>query len=186
MLEKEKNNDSELYEILPGLPGVGPLPEQFTATGTGTHQEGFVVRFFLGSSESWIGNFQRGMGSLNDVFLHPNGRTIIVISSGQAYEINPTDRKLKGHFGACISCAIQDAPSQLLIFADLTHLWAFDDKGKRWESKRVSMDGIRNLKIERDSVLGESMDPASEKWNKFSVSLQTGKMKHPLLNWLRH
>lgn len=33
----------EPFRTLVGLPATGPWPEQFSATGRGTHREGFVV-----------------------------------------------------------------------------------------------------------------------------------------------
>jgi hypothetical protein len=53
------------FEILPGLPPYGPLPVQFSATGCGTHREGFVVQFD-GSSVPWVGNDQRGKAEMVD------------------------------------------------------------------------------------------------------------------------
>ena len=50
-----------VFEILTGLPGTGPWPEQFSATGLGTHSEGFVVRFVPDHGEAWIGNFLPGL-----------------------------------------------------------------------------------------------------------------------------
>ncbi|MDD5140042.1 MAG: hypothetical protein PHY43_07275 [Verrucomicrobiales bacterium] len=176
-------SDSALFEILPGLPGVGPIPEAFSATGQGTQSEGFVVHFHPRTSESWIGNFQGGDGSLDGVFLYPDKRTVIVVSRGQAYHVDPQSRSLLRHFGGCITTMVKDDARSLLIFADWTHLWAFDTTGQRWESERVSIDGIRNLRIEADSIVGEDFDPTGEKWRKFSVSLETGKLKNRLLNF---
>jgi len=83
-----------LFEVLPGLSGVGPYPEQFSATGKGTHREGFVVRFHPHLSESWVGNFQSVLHGFTGVLLHPDGRTVIVVSGGQAYHVDPETRKL--------------------------------------------------------------------------------------------
>ena len=178
-------SESGLFEVLPGLPGVGPIPEPFSATGQGTHSEGFVVRFHPHTSESWVGNFQRGEGSLDGVFLHPDGRTVIVVSRGQAYHIDPKNRAMLRHFGCCITGIVQDVSRGLLVFADWTKLWAFDRTGQRWVSERIAIDGIRNLRIEPDSIGGEAFDPSGDKWYQFSVSLETGKMKNRLLNFFR-
>jgi hypothetical protein len=153
--------------------------------GQGTHREGFVVRFHTRTTESWVGNFQGGFGSFDGVFLHPDNRTVIVVSRGQAYHLNPWSRALLRHFGGCITTAIQDTSQNLLVFADWTGLWAFDAKGQRWVSERVSIDGIRNLKVGPDSVVGEAFDPSGEKWYPFSVSLQTGKLRNRIRNFFR-
>ncbi len=185
MSEAVTTSESELFEVLPGLPGVGPIPEPFTATGQGTHREGFVIRFFPRTSKSWVGNFQGGLGSFDGLFLHPDARTVIIVSRGQAYHVDPNSRTLLRHFGGCITTVIQNAELGLLILADWTHLWAVDSTGQRWVSERVSMDGIRNLRIESSSVTGEAFDPSGDKWYPFSVSLETGKLKNRLRSFFR-
>ena len=56
----------EKFKILAGLPAYGELPEQFGANGT--HSEGFVVQFFpSGNRASWVGNFQRGVNSFDEM-----------------------------------------------------------------------------------------------------------------------
>jgi len=71
------------FEELAGLPGSGPWPEQFSATGRGTHREGFVVKFVPARGASWIGNFQPGLTSLHGVYRHPNRHHLLVVSGGQ-------------------------------------------------------------------------------------------------------
>jgi hypothetical protein len=46
------------FEVLTGLPPYGPPAERFSATGQGTHREGFVVRFTDSRGRQWVGNFQ--------------------------------------------------------------------------------------------------------------------------------
>jgi hypothetical protein len=55
------------FEVLPGLPAVGPYPEQFAPDGRPTHSEGFVVRILPRTCEAWIGNFQRGLSMFDAV-----------------------------------------------------------------------------------------------------------------------
>jgi hypothetical protein len=88
----------EPFRTLVGLPAIGPWPEQFSATGRGTHRGGFVVEFNPKTSSSWVGNFQRGLTN-SDAVLLPNGHSAIVIAGGQGYLIDPKDRRLVGLFG---------------------------------------------------------------------------------------
>ena len=83
------NEIVDLFRILPGLSATGPWPEQFTATGRGSHSEGVVVEFNPDTSRSWVGNFQPGGTAYDTVIVHPNGREVIVIAHGQAYLIDP-------------------------------------------------------------------------------------------------
>lgn len=169
-------SESEPFEVLPGLPGVGPVPEQFTATGQGTHSEGFVVRFNPRSSESWVGNFVSGFVGYTGAFTHPDGRTVVIISGGQAYQVDPATRKLLRHFGGGITEAIIEPSRKLLILSDGIRLWALDASGQRWETERLSWDGTRSLRIEGQAVTGEAYDPMGDKWIPFSVCLETGKV----------
>ena len=70
------------YDVLPGLPPYGPLPELFSETGSDTHREGFVVKFFPDASEAWVGNFQPGITSFRGAFPHPDKRHVVVVAGG--------------------------------------------------------------------------------------------------------
>jgi hypothetical protein len=165
-----------LFEVLPGLPGVGPYPEQFSATGEGTYHEGFVVKFHPRSSESWVGNVQSGHYGFTGALTHPNGRTVIVVAGGQAYHVDPETRVLLHQFGGGISDVMQEPGSGLLIFADDLRLWAMSTSSVRWKTRRISWDGIRGLAVAGDTVLGEAYDPMSDGWCRFSVEVETGKV----------
>lgn len=173
------NSKTEVFEVLPGLPGVGPLPEQFTITGQGTHHEGFVVRFHAHLSESWVGNFQGGLSGYSSAIAHPDGRTVIVVSGGQAYQVDPASRSLLRHFGGMITDVIACPAEDLLVFSDGIRMWAEDATGQRWQTERISWDGIRDLAVESDSIVGESYDPTNRDrpWSRFSVCLKTGTVK---------
>ena len=48
------------YEILPSLPPYGPIYTPITPDDTRSsnpYSEGFVIRFFTSSGESWVANF---------------------------------------------------------------------------------------------------------------------------------
>jgi len=171
-----ETSECELFQVLPGLPGVGPLPEQFSATGRGTHSEGFVIRFHPRSSAGWVGNFVPGHAGYRQAVLHPDGRTVVVVSGGMAYHVDPESRRLLRHFGGIITDSVLDATRRLLIFSDATCLWAFDSSGERWQTKRLSWDGTRDLRIVGEAVVGEAYDPMRDKWLSFSVSVETGKV----------
>jgi len=173
----ENESQNELFEVLPGLPGVGPYPEQFSPTGRGTFREGFVVRFKPRSAASWVGNFQSGPYGFTGVVPHPDGRSVIVVSGGQAYHVDPETRTLLLQFGGMISGVVQEPSRGLLIFADDLRLWAMSASGVQWETGRISWDGIRGLVIEGESVVGEAYDPMSDGWCPFSVEVATGKVQ---------
>jgi len=97
----------ERFRVLNGLPSTGPYPEQFSTGGRGTHREGFVVEFFPEKKPTWVGNFQPGVTEYSAVLPHFDGTALIVIAGGQAYVIDPEERRLLTVFGGSINLALQ-------------------------------------------------------------------------------
>jgi hypothetical protein len=56
----------------------------FSLSGQGLHREGLVVSF-AAPSGTWVGNFQRGDASLDEVLAHPDGQHVVVVAGGNAY-----------------------------------------------------------------------------------------------------
>ena len=62
------------YEILSGLPAYGPMYVPVTQVEQpfiNPYSEGFVVRFFDSSGESWVANFNVGYTTFKAVFDFP-------------------------------------------------------------------------------------------------------------------
>lgn len=165
---------SSRFERLPGLPGTGPVPEQFSETGLGRHQEGLVVRFTPANGEAWVGNFQSGLAGYEEILPHPDGRHIVVVAGGQGYIIDPETRRLTGCVGGAIDAAYQVAEPPLLIVADGNHFEALGAGGFHWRTRRLSWDGFRNVTIRGGQLLGEAWDPMNERRCPFEVDLATG------------
>ena len=172
------HSESELFEVLPGLQGTGPYPEQFTPTGKGMHHEGFVVRFHPPSAESWVGNFQGGLSSCRTAIAHPDGRTVIVVSDGQAYHVDPVSRSLLRHFGAMIADVIVDPAKASLLFltAFVYGLWMHLVSVGRQSVSHGTASEIWWLRV---SLLLGSFDPTNrdKPWCRFEVCLKTGTVK---------
>jgi hypothetical protein len=154
------------------LPATGDWPEQFSATGRGTHTEGFVVEFSPVDGSSWVGNFQRGESHYDAVA--PNGASYLVIAGGQAYVIDPKERRLLTTFGGGISATLIVREANLVILSNETDLEAWNGSVRRWKTRRISWDGIWDLHIEQDRVAGQAWDPFNDCGTPFSVDLRTG------------
>lgn len=166
----------EKFKILAGLPVYGDLPEQFSATGIGTHSEGLVVQFFPAENRaSWVGNFQRGLTSLNEVFEHPDDSSVIVIAGGDCYIVDIENRKLKDNFGGVFETVISVPAKNILIFGTSTDFEAVGASGRVWRSRRISWDGIRSLKLESDTLTGEAW--SLDIWLPFSLDINSGEHK---------
>ncbi len=163
------------FQILSGLPAYGELPEQFSSTGMGTHSEGMVVEFFPNeTSSSWIGNFQRGLTSLDKVLAHPNGSSAIVIAGGECYIIEIENRKLKESFGGMYETVFCIFEKNIVILGTSIDFDALNASGHLWQSQRISWDGLRHLKQEENILSGEAWSLGNT-WIPFSLDIDSGK-----------
>ena len=161
------------FKLLPGLPGKGPLPEQFTYAEKRTHSEGTVVSFSDGTS-SWVGNFQPAIGTHSGVVAHPNGEHVIVISGGEGYIVDPASRKLVEIFGGAIN-GLWVIDGDLVVFDDSgVRLSALDSTGWRWQTSRISWDGFSDIHVARDSITGHAWNAIEQRWEPFTVNSRDG------------
>ncbi len=170
-------NIVERFRVLAGLPATGPWPEQFSETGQGTHREGFVVEFSPEAKSAWVGNFQPGMTGYSAVLPHLDGKSLIVIAGGQAYVIDPLERRLVSVFGGSIDAALFVQPEGPLVICNGIWLEARDKSGLRWRSRRISWDGMRDLRIENGKILGQAWSPLDDREYTFAVDLTTGTVE---------
>ncbi len=161
------------FRVLPGLPATGPLPEQFSDSGQGKHREGFVVEFEPSDGASWIGNFQPGYAQgYSQVILHPDGQRLLVIAGGTAYVVDPETRELIATFGGGVEIVLADEERHQLIIGNGLWFEAVTASGMRWRSRRLSWDGIQNVRIDGSALRGEAWNLSD--WSEFTVDLQTG------------
>jgi hypothetical protein len=123
-----------------------------------------------------VGNFQPGLSAFSTALLHPDGRTVIVISGGQAYHVDPESRTLLGEFGGGISVCIAVPSHSMLVFSDDIRLWGLAPAGLAWRTERISWDGIRRLTVSADHITGEACDPMRDVWTPFRVHLDSGRV----------
>jgi len=169
---------SPLWEILDGLPVYGPMAEPFSATGQGAHREGLVVRFSPGTG-SWVGNFQRGVTSLDEVFAHPDGRHIVVVAGGTAYIVDAEGHSLVAHFGEQIEHIVIVPASGFVLLGNGLWFEALGPTGTAWRSRRISWDGMRNVSLAGTVVRGEAYAPEGQDgaWYPFELDATTGTVK---------
>lgn len=161
------------FDVLPGLPPYGNWPEWFPATVRG--HEGFVVRFTPDDGPEWVGNFAGGLSSLDHVCDHPNGRDVVVIASGNAFVIAPGARSLVESFGGQIEVVLPVTELGLLVFGNGLWFEAFGPSGRCWVTRRLSWDGMRELRREGLRLSGEAWYPmAGGCWVPFEVDLVSG------------
>ena len=165
------------WKVLGGLPPYGPMALPFTATGLGTYREGLVVEF-RSHAGNWVGNFQRGVSSCDEVCEHPDGRHVIVVAGGTAYIVAPETRTLAHHFGAQIEQVLAVADQRLLVFGNGLWFEAVGPDGMQWRSRQLSWDGVRNVTRSARVLRGEAYAPEGPEgtWYPFEVDLETGEV----------
>jgi hypothetical protein len=158
------------FEALGSLPPYGPSPVPFSATGQGTHQEGFVVRVVPADAAPWVGNFQGGWGPLTTALRHPNGRSVVVVAAGQAYVVDARTKSSEDTFGADLVSVLEIQEPPTLVFVGLTDLKVIQASG-RWDTPRLSWDGFDKVRADGPLIVGEAWEPGDEVYFPFTVDL---------------
>ncbi len=161
------------WRVLDGLPAYGDMPEQFSATGQGMHREGFVVEFTPPDAPSWIGNFQRSMTSLDVVIASRGDGTVTVIAGGQAYVVDPVSRSCVRTFGGQIEHVFDLADRT--VFSNGLWLEATDGERLLWRTRRLSWDGMMDVRVDGERIVGNAYDPMTDEWTPFSVEVANGE-----------
>jgi len=161
------------FEVLPGLLGSGPPAIPFPTNNSGA-SEGFIVRFWPSSSEAWIGNFRRGDTGHDAVYLHPDGKRVVVIAGGADYLVRPEAKRLEGCATDNISYSRQIPDLRILVFGDNTGFWAEDEVGRRWTTSQTFWDGIEVAKLCKTVLMGRCYSVLDEMWHEFKLDLVTG------------
>ncbi|WP_374368853.1 hypothetical protein [Dongia sp.] len=166
------------FEILPGFPTTGPLPQAIgNGESWGGHSEGFVVRFYPSSGAPWVGNFKpwaSGAYLWHGVAEHPDGQHLIVVARGMAYLVDPENPESAKYVDANIQHVISLPELGAVLISDGLSFTAIRKDGVWWESDRISWDEFRNIRIENETLHGDASSP-DETWWPFSLDLLTGR-----------
>lgn len=164
-------------EVLPGLPGTGPLPLQFAAEGQRTHSEGTVVRVWPDKAPTWLGNFQKGpLGGISGAYGCPSDTCLCVVSKGQGYFINVENPEEYEIVGCIPILGVLRPPGRgLLVFSNATELIAYGEKGVAWMTEQLSYDGLRVTEVTNDLIRGAAWDAPLGSDVGFEVEVSTGK-----------
>ncbi|WP_276134183.1 hypothetical protein [Polluticoccus soli] len=160
------------YEILQSLPTYGPLYVPITADGDPFYSEGFVVRFYKSDGTDWVANFQPGWTDLKAVIELKDTPNLLIVACGSCYFMNPNDRTPIDVFGAGYSNILK-ASNDRVILHDPTNLTIVESDGTHWYTERISWDGLEDLRVEGNKVVGLSFDPTNDadEWVEFSYDL---------------
>jgi hypothetical protein len=134
-----------------------------------------VVEFETDAGK-WVANFSGGLGRLRLADLHPNQRDAVVVTDGDLWVVELESRQAQRLLPAIdFAIDVDDPPGwifsrQGLAFARL------GPKGLLWHTRRLSVDGFDQVRIEGDRLTGLACFPADD-WRPFSVDVRSGKLQ---------
>lgn len=164
------------FELLPGFPhSKEPI---LCFGGQPAYAEGFIVRFFKASGDSWIGNFRSNRTKLNDIYETSQTDDLLVFAEGTAYLLDPETTEALEVIGDGFDQCLK-TPNGTLILSDGCTLTILDTRGERWKSERIAWDEIKDLRTDGNIVRGlasDAMDTKKE-WKPFSLNLDTKELK---------
>ena len=158
----------------------------FPGASTVGGRDGVMMRVIPASTEPWIGCFASGLlqkSTLTRVFSCPNPNEICVVSSGAGYFVR-TDDPLQWQTIRSIPVVDVRAVTAkaMLIFADFTKLVSYGGEGLRWESARLSSDGIQIVDVTSERLNLIVWDAARQQNIRAVVDVDNGLVlsRHPI------
>jgi hypothetical protein len=174
----EARFEASAAEILDAPPpgeaviAIPPIPPD----GSGAGGRRLFIR--IGVREAaWIGSFERGHMKGSTVRMLPDRRHLLVAADGAGYVIEAETRTLVETIGTEVAGFMADEPPTLFI---VNHggrrLEAFGTSGRLWKTEMIGF-GFREMGVDGDHLLGETLLPYGPAWTPFSVEIATGRVR---------
>lgn len=137
-----------------------------------------IVRVWPKGRDPWFGVFPQGYDDVEVTGLHvwPSTRKLFVIAGGSGYVVdigNPHNWSA-AHLSP-ITSFDSEAVDGLFVISDNLRVAAYSADQLLWKSDQISWNGIKNLKVTGDGIIGEAWDDLWGAWVSFLVDPQTGK-----------
>jgi len=152
----ETKDPCELAEIVHAKPLAGLYEERLFGSDSGNT---LWVKFSDNDGvDEWIGKFGTGSSASARVDKAIEPDKFLISAGGFGYLIDATNRKLLNHYSEPFTRDVAyDAKTNRFIVADYVRLRLIEAGKVVWSSKRIALDGIRDLKIEGRLVKGLAM-----------------------------
>ena len=179
LLQFEHRYQVEQIRETSGLPG-GTRKLFYPGASEVGGRDGILLRIVSITGDAWVGSFapgHPGHNFINRVMSCPNPNEVCVIFSGSGYIVqvdNPSNWKSVRAIPVCDARAILD--KQLLVLCDFTKLVAYGAEGLKWESPKVSSDGIQIVDATDGRLSLIAWDAAQQAKIRVSVSLEDGSI----------
>ncbi len=160
----------------PGLPPYGPLATAFPEEWGRRSHEGLVVEFEPSASEVWVGNFQPGIGGLDEVRAHPNGHDVLVVAAGDIWVVDPDTRRGEQLAPAADAAWDVSEPEGVVFSRQGLAFLRLGPSGLLWHTRRLSWDGFDRVEIRDNELTGFAWSwRPGEEWTPFRVDLRSGR-----------
>lgn len=165
-----------MFQRLAGLPPYGPTAKLIPDGWGHGAREGMVVEFQRSDGTGWVGNFEPGLGGLDDAILHPNGVDTLVASSGQLWAVNAMGEAVHRIAPAVFSVWTLEGPRRLLFSNQDLAFLCVGHQGVIWWTRRISWDGFQKVRVDKNVLVGEAWSPLDDGWHAFQVNLEDGSV----------
>lgn len=136
-------------------------------------RNGILLRLAPRTSPPWFGMFAWGGGSSYSAVLgSPEANHLLVVATGQGYDVDVTGRTAREVDVFPIYGSFVAADDGVTLFYDGTSIVAYGSRGVRWKVPRLAFDGIEILGIRDGKVYGLADDPSGQV--EFEIDLDTG------------
>lgn len=141
-------------------------------------QDGLIIEVEPQNGLPWIGIFSFGdfENGKTGIFSHPDPNSVCVISKGRGYIVKANNPSQWMEISAYpIFDAISIRKHNSLIIATNSGLIAYDDKGLKWKTDRLTLDDLKICGLTEDAVTVEGSGLRKESV-KFKIEFELGRV----------
>lgn len=133
-----------------------------------------MVEFTPTDGERWVGNFAAGSRSLECVRDDLGESAVLVVAGGDVYLVDSKKQQVILEL-PWVTDVRFESDLELFVIADNCEVVALGQSGLKWRSRRVSWDGITELKRTGRSLHGLAYDIHDRPPVPFVIDLETGQ-----------
>ena len=165
-------------EVLAELSGTHVPPRFFFPQDRLSGRDGVILRVEPEGAHSWIGVFAFGMfgkAGITKVLSMPDPDMLCVLARGAGYAVSASK---PSNYTEVQLHPIIDARSvkeaHLVVLANYTEMLAYDERGIRWRTNRISWSDLKITAVSNAIISGEYWDIRDEVVKTFEVNLSSG------------
>jgi hypothetical protein len=147
------------------------------------------VRITPGSGVPWLGAFARGFQTqdlVTGVYAWPDGVSVAVVSAGYGYVVKAADPTSWVRLQPMPITDVRVLPEhKLVVFADFTHMFAYNSEKNLWKSDRLSWDGVTITQVATNHIFGLAWDAMQDKEVEFAIDVRSGQHTGGSRPWAR-